>query len=151
MPKPIKNDDPKVTKILQQYFGNTDWPEKCERNLYLAKNLGNIYTGSLFNGLLSLLLSGFPKEQGGDGLDLRGRTVLNFSYGSGCASSMFVIKITDTWDYRKVIAKSMFKERLESRVKISPEVFDTWMAQREQNFGKVPFTPTVRPNLTLLT
>ncbi len=39
-----------------------DWTNKCERTLYLAKNLGNIYTGSLYNGLLSLMNSGLPVE-----------------------------------------------------------------------------------------
>ena len=34
---------------------NTEWKDKCERSLLLAKNLGNIYTGSLYNGLLSLV------------------------------------------------------------------------------------------------
>jgi 3-hydroxy-3-methylglutaryl CoA synthase len=51
---PLKSDDPAVVKVLQTHFGS-DWAGRCERNLYLAKNLGNIYTGSLYNGLLSLL------------------------------------------------------------------------------------------------
>lgn len=32
-----------------------EWVDKCERSLYLSKRLGNIYTGSLYNGLLSLI------------------------------------------------------------------------------------------------
>ena len=109
-----------------------DWMNKCERTLYLAKNLGNIYTGSLYNGLLSLLNSGMPSEQGGEGLDLRGRRVMLFSYGSGCAASMFVIRVSnDGWAYRNVIGRSLFKQRLESRVKLAPEEFDRWMAQKE--------------------
>ncbi len=93
-----------------QYLGKSEWKDKCERNLYLAKNLGNIYTGSLYNGLLSLLLSGAPKEQGGEGLDLRGKRILMFSYGSGCAASLFSIKVNSNgWDYRKVIERSNFK------------------------------------------
>lgn len=55
-----------------------------------------------------------------------------FSYGSGCAASMFSIKVSQNgWDYRKVIERSNFKARLDSRVKISPEEFDQWMIQRE--------------------
>jgi len=93
-----------------QYLGKSEWQDKCERNLYLAKNLGNIYTGSLYNGLLSLLLSGAPKDQDGEGLDLRGKRILMFSYGSGCAASLFSIKVNSNgWDYRKVIERSNFK------------------------------------------
>ena len=52
-----------------------------------------------------------------------------FSYGSGCAASMFVIRVSnDGWAYRNVIAKSGFKQRLESRIKLAPEEFDRWMA-----------------------
>ena len=50
-----------MLKLLQTHLSG-DWTSKCERTLYLAKNLGNIYTGSLYNGLLSLLNSGLPTE-----------------------------------------------------------------------------------------
>jgi len=80
---------------MQNYFGKEEWPNKCERTLLLSKNLGNIYTGSLYNGLMSLLESGISKEEGGDGINLDGKQILMFSYGSGCASSMFIIKIKE--------------------------------------------------------
>jgi hydroxymethylglutaryl-CoA synthase len=51
----------------------------------LAKNLGNIYTGSLYNGLLSLICD--------DTIDLSGKKILMFSYGSGCAASMFCVHV----------------------------------------------------------
>ena len=74
-----------------------------------------------------------------------------FSYGSGCAASMFVIRVSnDGFAYRNVIGKSLFKQRLESRVKLAPEEFDRWMAQKEQNYGKVPFLPNVKIHLAWL-
>jgi len=86
-----------------------------------------------------------PAEQGGEGLDLRGRRVMLFSYGSGCAASMFMIRVSnDGWAYRNVIGRSLFKQRLESRVKLAPEEFDRWMAQKEQNFGKANILPNVK-------
>lgn len=93
LPSPLKSDDPKVVKVMQQHLAKSDWQAKCERTLHLAKNLGNIYTGSLYNGLLSLLQSSLPKEEGGEGLDLTGKRIMMFSYGSGCAASMFIIKV----------------------------------------------------------
>ena len=74
-----------------KHFGN-DWKEKCERTLFLAKRLGNIYTGSLYNGLISLLCD--------ESVDLKGKRVMMFSYGSGCAASLFYIRVVG--DYKNV-------------------------------------------------
>ena len=126
----------------------SDWSAKCEKNLYLAKNLGNIYTGSLYNGLLSLLSRGLPKEEGGDGINLMGKQIFLFSYGSGCASSMFIMRVKG--DYQSVIRPATFKQRLENSVKISPEVFDRWMANRELNYGKCPYVPQVKSKASSL-
>lgn len=62
------------------------WKNKTERTLGLAKNLGNIYTGSLYNGLVTLLCD--------KAVDLKDRNIMMFSYGSGCAASMFMLKVT---------------------------------------------------------
>jgi 3-hydroxy-3-methylglutaryl CoA synthase len=70
-----------------------------------------------------------------------GKKIMMFSYGSGCAASMFVIKVVG--DYSVLRAKTSFRERLENRVKISPEEFDRWMAHREIMFGKANYIPTV--------
>ena len=68
-----------------------------------------------------------------------------FSYGSGCAASMFMIKVVG--DYSVLKQKTSFTERLEKRVKISPEEFDRWMAHREIMFGKPDYIPTVSFNV----
>jgi hypothetical protein len=62
---------------------------------------------------------------------------------------MFVIRVSQDYAYRNVLGRSHFKQRLESRVKLAPEEFDRWMAQKEQNFGKANYTPNV--NRYLLT
>lgn len=54
-----------------------------EPGMLLSKNIGNIYTGSLYIGLASLLNEG----------NLIGKRVLMFSYGSGLMSSMFTLRI----------------------------------------------------------
>jgi len=84
-------------KLVQTHL-NADWVEKCEKNLYLSKNLGNIYAGSLYNGLLSLL-----NRSNGNGIDLRGKKIMLFSYGSGCAASLFLIRVSNDLSYKKVI------------------------------------------------
>ena len=55
----------------------------------LAKQLGNIYTGSLYNGLMTLI--------GDKSLDLVGKKIMMFSYGSGCAASMFFIRVKGSY------------------------------------------------------
>lgn len=68
-----------------------------------------------------------------------------FSYGSGCAASIFTLKVRE--GYGKVIEKSIFKQRLEQgRVKVSPEEFSHWMDVREQNYLKSP--PTYEPKVS---
>jgi hydroxymethylglutaryl-CoA synthase len=82
-----------------------EWKDKCERSLLLAKQLGNIYTGSLYNGLLSLICD--------EGIDLTGKKVMMFSYGSGCAASLFVLRFTD--QYKTISKIAQFKSRLANR------------------------------------
>ena len=60
---------------------------KVTPSTLLPQHLGNMYTASLYAGLLSLLCSGAP---------LVGRRILCFSYGSGLASSIFSIHVPPT-------------------------------------------------------
>lgn len=62
-----------------------------------------------------------------------------FSYGSGCAASMFMIKVNG--DYKHIQKTCEFKTRLESRIKVSPEDFDSLMAYRESMFNKCNYVP----------
>ena len=77
-------NDAQTSALLNEKFGDI-WRDRCERSLLLAKQLGNIYTGSLYNGLLSLICD--------ETIDLAGKRILMFSYGSGCAASMFILKV----------------------------------------------------------
>jgi hydroxymethylglutaryl-CoA synthase len=93
--------------------------------MYLSKTLGNIYTGSLYTGLLSLMLQS----------SIAGKRVLMFSYGGGLMSSMFTIKIRDDLqDMRRVID---FESRLSRRIAITPQEYDRIMQEKENRYGKV--------------
>ena len=98
---------------MVKHLGN-HWKQKCERGLLLAKKLGNIYTGSLYNGLLTYICD--------EDIDLRKKKLLLFSYGSGCAASMFYVTVKG--DYSKIQQTAQFKERLASRVRLSPTEYD---------------------------
>lgn len=110
---------PKTSELIMREF-KADWLEKCQVSLELAKRLGNIYTGSLYNGLLSLVCS--------DSLDLSGKNILLFSYGSGCASSVFRVSVRG--DYSQIKRNARFQERLNNRVKVDPTVYTEIMNKR---------------------
>lgn len=63
--------------------------------------LGNIYTGSLYNGLLTLLTK--------DSLDLSGKKVMLFSYGSGCAASLFFVHFKQGYKDHKLTKLAEFQ------------------------------------------
>ena len=79
---------------------DAEWNSKCESSLKLAKMLGNIYTGSLYNGLITLLHD--------PSIDLVGQKVMMFSYGSGCASSMFFVHVKPGYKNHPLVVNSHF-------------------------------------------
>ena len=109
--------------------------------MHLAKNLGNIYTGSLYNGLLSLVCN----RQ----IDLSNKKVLMFSYGSGCAASMFILRVAPA--YKQIQKIASFDLRLQNRVRVSAEEYDRCMSKREQLFGKADYTPNVSKTSLFMT
>lgn len=69
--------------------------------------------------------------------DLAGKKIVLFSYGSGLASSMFSITVTGDASPGSALAKlhqslKNLQERLDSREKVPPEVFDKTMKLREE-------------------
>ena len=84
-----------------------------------------------------------------ESIDLNGKKVLMFSYGSGCAASMFILRFNE--NYKKIQSTATYKERLARRVKVSPEDYDREMAMREQMFGFSDFKPKVSVLICSLT
>lgn len=74
-----------------------------------------------------------------ESLDLTGKRTLMFSYGSGCAASMFILRFNS--GYKNIQRIAQFKERLAARVKVSPEDYDREMSKREAAYGKGDFVP----------
>jgi hydroxymethylglutaryl-CoA synthase len=61
--------------------------DKVKPTLWGAKEVGNIYTGSVYMNLISLM-----EEKG---RELTGKSVAVFSYGSGCGAEYFPMYISD--------------------------------------------------------
>lgn len=107
------------------------WKEKVEKSLHLSKNCGNSYTGSLYFGLMSLICN--------QDIDLSNKKILMFSYGSGCAASMFTIRVKE--DYNIIRFTSDYTERLNNRIKKTPEEYENCLAERETHYGVKGYNP----------
>jgi len=120
---------PLQTALLK--YNEENWKNKCNVSLLLSKELGNIYTGSLYTGLLSLICN---KD-----INLQDKSILMFSYGSGCSASMFTIR--GVGDYSQIASTADFHQRLSERLRLKVEEYDRRMMLRETRFGKSNYKP----------
>jgi hydroxymethylglutaryl-CoA synthase len=99
--------------------------ERVQPSTEAPKVCGNMYTASVYSGLVSLLSNV-------DSTTLQGKRIGVFSYGSGLAASLFSLKVAGSTE---TIAKILnLKERLAARKTVAPEVYD-------QVSSKVPSCP----------
>lgn len=116
-------------------FSKELFNRKTKPSLLLSNQVGNMYTASLYGGLISYLCSKPIHE-------LVGQRVGLFSYGSGLASSMFSIKIIEGPKLTKLVSNLKSVESiLNSRKKIDPIEFSKTMEIRELNHSKAPYNP----------
>ena len=76
---------------------------------------GNMYCGSVWGGLVSLICNVAPRT-------LQGKRIGVFSYGSGLASSLLSLKVVG--DVSEMVAKVDLHTRLEARKVVEPEIYD---------------------------
>jgi hydroxymethylglutaryl-CoA synthase len=86
---------------------------KVEPSLLGAREVGNIYTGSVYMGLISLM------EEEGE--RIAGKRVGVFSYGSGCGAEFFVCHIKP--EITEIIELFRFQQQLERRKRITFEQY----------------------------
>lgn len=99
--------------------------QKTKPSLIISKQVGNSYTACLWQCLLSLLCNQQVKE---------GMKVLMFSYGSGLASSMFSVEISDSTSFLR--EKTDVMRRLDGRLEVSPERFtQVFLSKFSLNFS----------------
>lgn len=109
---------------------------KTRSSLHVATNVGNMYTPSVYGGLVSYL-SGQSAES------LPGQRLALFSYGSGLASSFYSLTVggTSAALSRLLACVADVRPRLEARRKLSPAEFVTTLALREKAVHAAPYTP----------
>lgn len=67
-------------------LGKEDYAQRVAPSMRVAARCGNMYTGSLYGGLSSLVSTVEPQN-------LRGKRIAMYAYGSGAASSFFTIRV----------------------------------------------------------
>lgn len=129
--------DRDIEKTFMDYSKDV-FNQKTKPSLFLANQVGNMYTPSVYSGLVSLLVSA-----DGDVSKLSGRHVGVFSYGSGLASTMYSISITnDVSKLQKLLDNLAYvKPTLEQRTKISPQEFTELMEERVHNSHRTNYEP----------
>lgn len=113
--------------------------EKTKPSLKIATNVGNMYTPSLYSGLVSYMTSK-PINQ------LAGNHVALFSYGSGLASSFFTLRVSADCGHDSALAKFIscladMEDRLDSREKVNPVDFVATLGLRETAMDSTPYVP----------
>lgn len=101
-------------------------------SLIASTNTGNIYTGSLYLSLASLLTY-VPQEE------LAGKRISMFSYGSGLASAFFSVQVKG--DISQLVSNLDLKASLDNRTKVSPNEYEAALELREKAHLQKSFTP----------
>lgn len=126
-----------VEKAFMELTQET-FARKTQPSLLIATNVGNMYTPSLYGGLVSFLCSHERVE------DLVGKRLALFSYGSGLVSSFFSIKVQDLSSKVLTELHSSLRDvhhRLKSRLKVCPQDFAETMKLREETHHVAPYQP----------
>lgn len=105
----------------------------------LGQRIGNIYCGSLFLSLVSLL----AHEDIPEVTYMKGKNIVLFAYGSGFASSMFRLQTLAAIPKDPTIL-----QQLSLRTKITPEDYTARMKKREEDYQRKDFIP--QDNITEL-
>ncbi len=111
--------NPHTSKEELDRLFELSFEEKVNPTLEGAKEVGNIYTGSAYMGLISLM------EQ--QGADLEGSRIGIFSYGSGCGAEYFPVEVGT--GIREQVQKLNFRSQLERRTKIGVEEYTDLYSQ----------------------
>lgn len=115
----------------------TSFEAKTLPSLMIASMVGNMYTPSLYGGLVSLLVNKNAES-------LLGKRIGMFSYGSGLASSMFSLQVSKDAGRVESLLASLgdIPSRLEARTALPAAEFTTILKAKEDSYNKAPYQPT---------
>ncbi|KAF3782387.1 Hydroxymethylglutaryl-CoA synthase [Nymphaea thermarum] len=133
----LSNDESYQNRDLEkvsQQLAKQLYDMKVQPSTLLPKQVGNMYTASIYAAFASII---YNKHK-----SLDGQRILMFSYGSGLASSMFSLKLhmgEHPFSLSNIADVLNISEKLESRHVFSPEKFVENMVLMEHRYGAKGF------------
>lgn len=124
-----------VDKTIEKTFVNVSKQLQKERvapSLIVPTNTGNMYTGSVYAALASLIFF-----VGSDAL--QNKRIGLFSYGSGLAASLFSCKVVG--DLSQIVSVLDLDHKLKSRKVETPQDYESAIHLREQAHLQKSFSP----------
>lgn len=113
-------------------FGKDALQSKLEPTMDGVRNVGNMYTASLYGGLASLLTN-VPADQ------IKDKRILMYSFGSGSAASIFALRVRG--DTSQLAAKLDLKKRLAAREVVPCQTYVDALKVREQTHNAINYEP----------
>lgn len=113
--KAMANELEKVSEETKQRFLT-----HYEESITYTKNIGNIYTGSLYLGIASLLDNGTHLKAG--------QTLGCFSYGSGAVGEFFVCELME--GFEKHLATTHHQELLTNRKRLTVKEYEEVFSEK---------------------
>ncbi|KAL8914913.1 MAG: hypothetical protein Q9171_000540 [Xanthocarpia ochracea] len=128
-------------KTIEKTFGalaKKKFTARVEPGIEVATMCGNMYTASVYGGLVGLL-SNVTGEK------IAGKRIGIFSYGSGLASSLFSVRVVG--DVSDIVTNLDLHKRLEARRVVEPKVYDEMCNLREKAHLQKEYSPSGDPEL----
>lgn len=105
---------------------------KLEPGMNTVRRCGNMYTASLYGGLVSLL-SNVSSQ------DIQGKRILFYSFGSGAAASIFAIRVNGSTE--QIVKTTDLQNRLASMKVVPCEAYVEALKTREATHNAVNHKP----------
>ncbi|KAI0396584.1 hydroxymethylglutaryl-coenzyme A synthase C terminal-domain-containing protein [Xylariaceae sp. FL0594] len=121
--------------------------ERVSPALQIATNCGNMYCGSVWSGLASLISYVDPSA-------IQGKRIALFSYGSGLAASFMSLRVTGSVE--KIVKTLDIANKLAARRAVPPETYEAFCDLRHKAHLQKDFEPkgdvsTIAPGTYYLT
>ncbi|KAF5800723.1 putative hydroxymethylglutaryl-CoA synthase [Helianthus annuus] len=129
----LKGDESYQSRDLEkasQQVAKPDYDKKVQPGTLVPKQLGNMYTASLYAAFASLIHNKTSS--------LDGKRVMMFSYGSGLTATMFSLHLTEgkaPFSLSNIAKVMNIEHKLKSRTEFEPEKFVELMHVMEHRYG----------------
>lgn len=131
----LPNEKSITDKAVEKTFiavSKDSYKKLVEPSMHCAKRCGNMYTGSLYGGLASLISAVEPEQ-------LLGKRISMFAFGSGAAASFFAIRVKSSTAHIRSTMDLL--ARLKSMKVVPCEEYVDSMKLREANHNAAAYEP----------